>query len=271
MRVALAHARVHRPCALAARSSRRLGVLAAFAGVAAVVGCGRPAPRSETPAVTTSVVTALPPCGVPNGVKMPSPADSTAVAARAAPAAPAAPALREELLAMERVDQEARVGFGPASAAGDTAFARIARRMMEVDSAHTVRLRAIVAGHGWPGPSLVGADGAEAAWLLLQHSPSLELQRAVLPQLWAAARRGEVRAVDAAMLTDRVLRRSGRPQCYGNAFSLVNGRLVQDTLEDPAHLDARRAALGLPPMAEYVRVLGEGSRLPVEWPPARRP
>jgi hypothetical protein len=32
-------------------------------------------------------------------------------------------------------------------------------------------------------------------------------------------------------------------------------------------LDAPRAAVGLPPVEEYVRVLAEAYELPVEWPP----
>ena len=44
-----------------------------------------------------------------------------------------------------------------------------ARHVISVVKAHTARLRAIVSEYGWPGRSLVGEDGADAAWLLLQH------------------------------------------------------------------------------------------------------
>jgi hypothetical protein len=45
-----------------------------------------------------------------------------------------------------------------------------ARRVVDLVRAHTARLRAIVSQYGWPGRSLVGEDGADAAWLLLQHT-----------------------------------------------------------------------------------------------------
>ena len=47
-----------------------------------------------------------------------------------------------------------------------------ARRVVDVVHAHTARLREIVAEHGWPGRSLAGEDGADAAWLVLQHTHS---------------------------------------------------------------------------------------------------
>ena len=42
--------------------------------------------------------------------------------------------------------------------------------MQAVDLANTTRLREIVSADGWPGRSLVGTDGAHAAWLLAQHA-----------------------------------------------------------------------------------------------------
>jgi hypothetical protein len=42
---------------------------------------------------------------------------------------------------------------------------------------------------------------------------------------------------------------------------------VPASITDLAGVDARRAAVGLPPMADYVRMLGEMYQLPVVWPP----
>jgi hypothetical protein len=181
-------------------------------------------------------------------------------APRGAAQQPPDTALRSELVRLGREDQAARDGFGAAAARNDTTYAR---QLMAEDSARTARLREIVRLHGWPRRSLVGEDGARAAWLLLQHSPSTELQRSLLPVLWSAAERGEVAKRDVAMLTDRVLLHDGKPQRYGSSFSMRDGRLVPDSIEDPAGLAARRAAVGLPSMSEYVRLLGEMYRVPV--------
>jgi hypothetical protein len=44
------------------------------------------------------------------------------------------------------------------------------RRAVQVVRRNTARLKAVVVDHGWPGRSLVGEDGAHAAWLILQHA-----------------------------------------------------------------------------------------------------
>jgi len=38
------------------------------------------------------------------------------------------------------------------------------------DRKTTARMKEIVAKHGWPGKRLIGEDGANAAWLLVQHA-----------------------------------------------------------------------------------------------------
>ena len=173
--------------------------------------------------------------------------------------------LRSELVRLGREDQAARDNFGAAAARNDTAYGR---QLIATDSARTRRLREIVRSYGWPGRSLVGKDGAAAAWLILQHSPSTDFQESLLPTLWAAADRGEMAKADIAMLTDRVLVHTGHPQRYGSQFSVQNGRLIPDSIEDLPGLEARRMAVGLPSMAEYVGMLGQMYGLPVTWPPA---
>ncbi len=44
------------------------------------------------------------------------------------------------------------------------------REMMRVDQANTAWLTELIARRGWPGRTLVGKDGAHAAWLLAQHA-----------------------------------------------------------------------------------------------------
>ncbi len=170
-------------------------------------------------------------------------------------------ALRRELLEMGRVDQEVREGFS-AERAQDSAYVR---RMMRVDSASSARMREILAVHGWPGISLVGSEAAGAAFLLVQHTSDNDLQRQALALMEAAAR-GEVALPDLALLSDRVRVRQGLPQLYGSQFSLKDGRWVADPIDDLARLDERRASMGLPPMAEYVKMLQEAFGDPVEVP-----
>jgi hypothetical protein len=214
------------------------------AAAAMVIACGHRAPITTGPVTSRQSATAA-----------------------AAPAA-SDTALRAELLAMEREDQEGRADIAAAVARKDTLFMH---RMMAGDSLRTARLQAIVAARGWPTPALVGRDGVFAAWLVLQHSPDYAWQERLLPTLERAAAAGDVARSDLALLTDRVLRHAGKPQRYGSQFSMVGDRLVADPIEDEANVDARRAAIGLPSMAEYARVLGEVYKVPVEWPRAAPP
>lgn len=177
---------------------------------------------------------------------------------------PSDSAFRAELLRMRVEDQDGRDRVAQAAATGDTLFIKA---LMARDTALTRRLQSLVARHGWPTRALVGADGVEAAWLVLQHSPDLAWQREMLPRVWEASRAGDVRPAEAAMLEDRIRVNSGAPQRYGNSFQVVDGELRPHPIEDLEGLEARRREVGLPPMADYVKVLAEVYKLPVAWPP----
>ena len=45
------------------------------------------------------------------------------------------------------------------------------------------------------------------------------------------------------------------PQVYGTQLDVVAGRAVLKPIRDSAHVDARRAAVGLPPLRDYLRVI----------------
>lgn len=174
-------------------------------------------------------------------------------------------ALRTELLSLGREDQADRKGFSDAMKSNDAAYAD---RLVAADSARTARLRAIVAKHGWPTVALVGRDGVNAAWLVLQHTPDASWQRDMLPVLEGAAGAGELPRADLALFTDRVLVQQGLPQRYGSSFAVVAGRLVAAPIEDEGRVDVRRA-VGLPSMADYAKLLAEIYTMPVEWPRRR--
>jgi hypothetical protein len=174
--------------------------------------------------------------------------------------------LHAELVRLGAEDQVGREDLPNAVARNDTA---VLFRFMRDDSARTRRLKQIVAGYGWPTARLVGADGVKSAFLILQHSPDNAWQEAMLPTLERAAVAGDLSRADFSMLTDRVLIHSGKPQKYGNSFSIKNGRLVPDPIEDIDGLDARRAALGLLPMRQFVPLMSEAYHMPVDWPPPK--
>jgi hypothetical protein len=156
----------------------------------------------------------------------------------------AAAALRAELLARVAADQKARKEL-PA----DPTREQIAA-MMAIDRANCARMRQIITVHGWPGKSVVGADGSNAAWLLVQHAPD-DLQEQALVLLTDAVRRGDASPGNLAYLTDRVLMHRGEPQLYGTQYRYTpDSGLAIHEVADPERLDERRASVGLGPHAE---------------------
>ena len=75
-------------------------------------------------------------------------------------------ALRNELLDMAAEDLRVRAEL----AADGSLFYGYHPRMAEVHRRNAARLDAVIEEHGWPGRSLVGEDGAEAACLILHHA-----------------------------------------------------------------------------------------------------
>jgi hypothetical protein len=153
--------------------------------------------------------------------------------------------LRTELLRRRERDQAARL-------------ARDADAMAEADAENLPWLKRLIDERGWPGRSLVGADGAHDVWLLVQHADAdPAFQRRCLDLMALAADRGEASRTDLAYLTDRVLLAEGKPQEFGTQAIGRDGRWVPRLLRDPDHVDERRAAVSLGPLAEYLADMAE--------------
>lgn len=156
-------------------------------------------------------------------------------------------------------------------ASGDL-FGGYNEQMAAVHRQNAESLHRIIDEFGWPGRSLVGNDGAEAAWLILQHAiGSPEFQRKCLPILRNAVDSGDVPAIQVACLEDRIAVFEGRPQRYGTQFDWDgNGMLSPHPLEDPERVDDYRASVGLGPMTENIqemrqRAAAEGHTQPDDF------
>ncbi len=154
-------------------------------------------------------------------------------------------------------DQEARqaVSANPGNSNLDATMRRI-------DKENTEELRAIVKRFGWPGRSLAGQRGANAAWVVIQHADHDRPFQKQCLKLMEAAPDGEVTKEDVAFLTDRVLLAEGKKQRYGTQFRQAGGRFVPHPIADERNVDALRKTVGLPPLGEYARQLEELYRNP---------
>ena len=166
----------------------------------------------------------------------------------------ALPELRSEIAARVVTDQAVQQELSERIQAQQPVDAAVARRD-SVFQANLEWMRVVLAQHGWPGRRLVGDEGSHGAWLLLQHADQdTALQHTALRLLEGAVRSGDASARDLAYLTDRVRVAEGRPQVYGTQLEYDSrGCAAPRPSEEPAQVDARRASVGLEPVAQYVQ------------------
>ncbi|WP_327258146.1 DUF6624 domain-containing protein [Streptomyces sp. NBC_01244] len=108
----------------------------------------------------------------------------------------------------------------------------------------------------WPGRTLIGAEGSQAALTIAlhcDHDPAFQVT--LLRMLAEAVRRGEATSAQWAHLHDRCLVRSGRAQQFGTQYWLREGRLEMYPVADPESLGKRRADVSLPPRGDLIALL----------------
>jgi hypothetical protein len=156
-------------------------------------------------------------------------------------------ALREELMAMRAEDLRVRQELVESGELGGS----YVPRMEAVHVRNAERLKTIIDEHGWPDEKTAGEDGANAAWLIVQHAIGFpDFQRRCLSLLRLSAGEGSVPRWQAAYLEDRIAIQEGRPQRYGTQWldDPVDGRIRPWKLAHPDRVDELRAEAGLQPM-----------------------
>lgn len=158
--------------------------------------------------------------------------------------------LRRELLAMREDDQTTRERLAKTGELFDGYNAE----MEAVHLKNAKRLEELIDEHGWLGISKVGADGADAAWLIVQHAISLpEFSRKVLKMLKDAEKTGDVPPRYAAYLADRIAFLENRPQKFGTQADWnEKGEMEIWMLEDEESVDKYRAEVNLKPLESRI-------------------
>ena len=161
--------------------------------------------------------------------------------------------LRRQILKMEKKDQTAR-NISPEQLSGG--HTKAFERLGKVDGYNLKVLRKIVGTYGVPTAQMIGLDGVQAFWLLVQHADGdIHLQERVLQEIRSGA--SGIPLDEIALLTDRVRINQGRPQIYGTQFYKVGDTFVPKEIEDAADLNERRKKMGLMPLSDYECVLRE--------------
>lgn len=190
-----------------------------------------------------------------------APAHSAQTPGKASPSE----AVRRELVKMGEDDQKHRQEMmdlsdklaGPNREEVEKRLKLVNEQQDSLDSRNQQRLDEIVKEYGWPTKSAFGKDAGFAAFLVVQHA-GLEYQKKYLPLIKEAAARNEARPSDLAMLEDRILMRDGKKQIYGSQVSRNDKTKALELypVEDEQNVDARRAAVGLMPLAQYLKEFG---------------
>lgn len=130
-----------------------------------------------------------------------------------------------------------------------------ARDMPVVDAESTAWLKSVLRRYGWPSTNRSDAQLSFNAWLLTQHADATpSLQECVL-DLIGQQQSTQAEAQNLAYLTDRVQLARGEPQIYGTqvTYDDVQGRATPRMLADPAHVNERRAKIGLESIEDYLK------------------
>lgn len=151
--------------------------------------------------------------------------------------------LRAKLLAMAAKDACVREEL----AESGELFEGYHPKMEKVHLENAGKLEKSLDEYGWTGISLVGKDGTEAAWLIVQHAISRPgFQRKCLGLISDAVKKGEAEAYQAAYLYDRICIFEGRPQRYGTHSDWnENGEMAICDLEDDEKVNEYRSQVGL--------------------------
>jgi hypothetical protein len=122
-----------------------------------------------------------------------------------------------------------------------------------IDLRNQGELDTLVQRYGWPDVNVVGTAAATAAFDVVRHARP-EYQKKYLPLLRTLVADHQVQPGDLAVLEDSVRVGAGRRQIYGTRVHFApDGEPLLYPLEDPQQVDARRAQVGLGPLAEYLK------------------
>jgi hypothetical protein len=169
-------------------------------------------------------------------------------------------ALRQELLSMQAEDHRVREEL----LAANLLAGPYQPRMETVHRKNAARLRELIEKHGWPSEDIAGLDGAEAAWIIAQHSiGEPDFMKQALSLTCASSQLGKIPAWHAAYLEDRIAVEEGRPQRFGTQSidDPRDGIPRPWKLADPERVDALRDSVGLKPL---LPIPPPGPDLPIE-------
>lgn len=130
--------------------------------------------------------------------------------------------------------------------------------MDSIDATNMQRLAGLIDKYGFPRYETVGYSGGTDAFILMLHGFMNGINGHAMWEhfqsiLFAKVKNGYLMPDYYAFLYDRVVSDYGRlEQCYGTQFSYTKQGAGIDRIYDIAHVDKRRAEIGLPPLSDMI-------------------
>lgn len=124
-----------------------------------------------------------------------------------------------------------------------------------------VKIKSLLDTQGWPEPSQVGERGMHTICNVLQHSDQ-ETREYYLPMMKQAVLNQKLEARFLVRAEDRLATDRGELQIYGGQMKYYPETKSFNVwpVYDPVNIDKRRAAIGLGPIAEHLKM-----RFDFEW------
>jgi len=164
--------------------------------------------------------------------------------------------IRQDLKVILKADQEDRLKLRPLEKKygyHSEQVKAVWRRIKKKDANNLKKVTAILDKYGWLGTEYIG-EGNACLFFVIQHA-DFNTQKKYLPMMREAAKIGNARKSNLALLEDRILMRNGKKQLYGSQISRdeKSDQWVVYPISDPEKVDERREEMGLPTLSEYVR------------------
>lgn len=144
-------------------------------------------------------------------------------------------------------------GYG-STPAEQAFFTAMQSRNSAVDAENLSIFKALLDRWGWFDRTTWGDKADNEAWTLAQHADGdLPFQKRVLTLLEPLVATGKTNPSTFALLYDRVAVNDHRLQRFGTqGYCTGPGAWTPRPIEDPTHVDERREAMGLEPLADYI-------------------
>ncbi|RFZ82911.1 energy transducer TonB [Mucilaginibacter terrenus] len=157
-----------------------------------------------------------------------------------------------QLDSINRADQQYRSKAAQLSARTSREDDKNMQKQARLDAENLAKIDKIIARYGYPGKSLVGEKYMSVAFMVVQHGEP-EAREKYLPLMLDAAKKGELRASSVAIMIDRNKVDKGEKQVYGSQLHETPQGIKLQPIEDEANVNVRRAAVGLPPLEQYLK------------------